>query len=69
VPRPVGRVGLSPSRARCRWAGTLSTLTDRSTDCYCRRGPDIDTESRVIWLIRLEGDKMAEMWKAQELAG
>ena len=26
-------------------------------------------ESRVIWLIRLEGDKMAEMWTAQELAG
>jgi EmrB/QacA subfamily drug resistance transporter len=28
-----------------------------------------DAVSRVIWLIRLEGDKMAEMWTAPELAG
>jgi EmrB/QacA subfamily drug resistance transporter len=30
---------------------------------------DTDTESRGIWLIRLEGDKMAEMWRAEEMAG
>ncbi len=50
---------------------TILSEGDRVAVHSTTRGacPDIDSESRVIWLIRLEGDKMAEMWKAQELAG
>ncbi|MGA2480614.1 MAG: DHA2 family efflux MFS transporter permease subunit [Spirochaetia bacterium] len=48
---------------------TILSEGDRVAVHSTTRGACQDSESRGIWLIRLEGDKMAEMWKAQEMAG
>ena len=48
---------------------TILSEGDRVAVHSTTRGACQDSDSRVIWLIRLEGDKMAEMWRAQELAG
>ncbi len=48
---------------------TIFSEGDRVAVHSTVRGAGQDAGSRVMWLIRLEGDKMAEMWTAQERAG
>jgi EmrB/QacA subfamily drug resistance transporter len=48
---------------------TILSEGDRVVVHSTTRGACQDSDSRGIWLIRLEGDKMAEMWRARELAG